>query len=444
MIGITLALIQFVVIAYICVIEAKRKASVVFMWATLMVMFGVMHAYSVITNSGSYSSVTMNEASLFVTIFCIIYLVTRNWLVKRVKDMPRAFSYDELAAEPIQETRYMFVLFILAIFWTVGNIAAFSGGILNATWGKGRDYTASLGYVNSNQLSNLIYFSMSGLSLYFLIKKQWSKVAVAIVLMLLITLVTTNRILVIPILVVVIAYCLFRIKKIKITHAILAGLAAVGVIYLVYGLRVYRHIGSMSDFIASFNIKEFIGRINHYIATDNGELGLRNDFYFFLENDNQFEGFGKGATYLRMLLVYIPTRFAFGLKPSDFAITMGAAVGMAAGGSTHPTLFGDCYANLGWFGILLGAFWAGYATLADHINLKFKGGAHRVLVYCLFATMYVIMGRGSVYNSFFYVAWGLPILVILIGIQKKLVPIIQKRWSQIRARLKNYFLRKRR
>jgi hypothetical protein len=89
---------------------------------------------------------------------------------------------------------------------------------------------------------------------------------------------------------------------------------------------------------------------------------------------------------------------------------MGQAYGMQAGGSTHPTLFGDCYANAGIFGVLLGVFWAGYVTIADRITIKRKTTEIRILAYVLNAVVYTIIGRGSVYNGFWYVAYGIPAL----------------------------------
>jgi hypothetical protein len=286
-----------------------------------------------------------------------------------------------------------------------------------------RDFTAALNYANSNQVYHIIYFSLSGMPLFLWIKKKYKQSIFCLVLVMIVTIITRNRILVLPILVFFLALYIMNIKKLQVKHIIFAGVAGILVIYIVYALRVFRHYGTIGVFLREFNFTEFFDKINLYIATDNGELGLRNDFYFFVENDNKFKGFGEWATYIRMLLVYIPTRFSFGLKPADFAQTMGAATGMVVGGSTHPTLFGDCYANAGVFGIFLGIFWAIYCSIGDKIVMKCKNQALKALIYCLLAVTYVIIGRGSVYNSFFFVAYGLPVLWLIISILKKLPKI---------------------
>lgn len=410
---IILAIIQFSLIGYICIDEVLRKSSVALMWATLMIMFGIMHVFSVFTGSSQYSMATLNKASLFVSGFCIIYIFTRKIFLSLSRGTRETFKIENIRDSELESTTFPFVVFCVSASLIAYLLVRFSGGLLGTSWSMGRDYSASLGYANSSQVLYILYFSLSGLSIYTFIKKERLRTIICLSIMAVAAVITRNRILIIPFLIVWIAYAIFSIKHIKIKHLALAIVAAVAVIYLVYGLRVFRHYGAISVFLNNFDWDDFIGRINLYIKTDNGELGLRNSFYHFIEHNNNFQGFGTGASYIRMLLVYIPSRYSFGLKPDDFAITMGSAMGMAAGGSEHPTLFGDCFANLGWAGMLLGVFWALYASLADKITLKFHSTIYRVMAYSLFASMYVIMGRGSVYNSFFYVAWGIPLLVLL-------------------------------
>ena len=74
--GLILAIAQFIIIAVICVQEVNRKSPAIFLWATLMVMFGVMHLFSVLTGNSEYTNKTLNEASLFVIGFCLLYF---NW-----------------------------------------------------------------------------------------------------------------------------------------------------------------------------------------------------------------------------------------------------------------------------------------------------------------------------------------------------------------------------
>lgn len=420
--GILLGVAQFILIAIICVQEVKRKSSAVFLWATLMIMFGVMHLLTIFTDNSQYADSVLNKASVFVILFCTLYMIVRNIIcLSQKQDYPMmsCFNNNKTVADDTYVS-YLVVLFAATAFMMCYKVISFSGGLLNTSWSSGRDYTASLSYANSNQIYNILYFSLGGLPLLLWFRKNYKASVFCVLIILTLTVVTRNRILILPLFIFILAFFVFKITSLKVKHFIFAVFAGVVVIYVVYGLRVFRHYGTIETFFNEFNFSDFLGRINEYIATDDGELGLRNNFYYFILQDNEFSGFGEMASYVRMLLVYLPTRFASGLKPDDFAITMGAAVGMSAGGSTHPTLFGDCYANAGFAGVFLGAFWAVYCSIADKIVAKSKNGILKILFYCLFAVTFVIMGRGSVYNPFFFVAWGIPMLWIIVGILKKL------------------------
>jgi hypothetical protein len=150
-----------------------------------------------------------------------------------------------------------------------------------------------------------------------------------------------------------------------------------------------------------------------YILDEKGELGLKNIFYYFIQKDNQFPNFGQGHTYIRMLLILIPSSFALGLKPPDFGLSMGYAVDPTVSGfSTHPTLFGDCFGNLGDFGVLLGIFWALFVFFCDAL-VKKATSAFQLCLFTLFSSTFIIMGRGSVYNAFVIMVWGTLIVMFM-------------------------------
>lgn len=417
---ILLALAQFILIAIICVQEVKIKSPAIFLWATLMVMFGVMHTLSILTGNSEYEIQTLNEVSLFVIGFCGLYLITRNLFFATQSSQYEVITYDSIKNDDNKRASLLLMVFVAVSFLMCYKLISFSGGFINTSWSTGRDFSASLNYANSNQIYNILYFSLGGLPLYFWINNNKKASILCMIVIAIITVVTRNRILVLPALVFLLALYVLKIKNLQLKHLFFAAVSGILVIYIVYGLRVFRHYGTIEVFLSDFNVDEFFGKINRFIATDNGELGLRKDFYFFVEQDNQFHGFGEWATYIRMLLVYIPTRFALGLKPDDFAQTMGAAIGMVVGGSTHPTLFGDCYANAGILGIFLGVFWAIYCSVTDKIIMSCKNQILKTMMYCLFAVTFVIIGRGSIYNSFFFVAWGGPALLIIVKFIEKL------------------------
>lgn len=412
-----LGIIQFLLIAFICLFEFKNKSASVFLWATLLLIFGIMHMLTSFSGDYLYNNSVLIEVSVFAIVFCLIYLLFRTIVGNKVILKNRQlFNYDSLKETIVEHSKLEKILLLMLVAVLLLKIIPYiryTGGFMNTSWSSGRDYTATLSYANSLQVYNIIFYSLSGLSILFYISGKKKYFSATIIILLLNVLLSRNRIEVLPLICSVIAIPLLKTKKIRFKTIIVGVLFAVLTLYVVYGIRVYRHYGTISNFINEFNIVEFTDKIYTHIRTGNGELGLIRDFYYFVNNNNEFEGFGSAATYLRMLLVYIPTRFSFGLKPPDFAITMGQAIGMLEGGSTHPTLLGDCYANFGIFGMFMGAFWAIYVTIIDKIIIKCKSNFSKILLFNLNSVVYCIMGRGSVYNGFWFVAYGMPLILIV-------------------------------
>ena len=406
-----LGIIQFIIIGYICVFEFEKRSASVFMWATLFIMFGVMHLLTSCIGDLEYSDGVLCEASIFVILFCSIYLLCRLSLSRttikakyffRTKIMKKSLNQEK------DRMKWFFYLYVCIFVLKIVPFVRYAGNIFSTSWSVGRDYSATLGYANSAQLINIAFYSFAGVAAVLWLREDKKKFMISILLILSDVIITRNEIL--PFFCCLIALYLWKTNTIKFRTIIAAVLGAILVIYIVYGLRVFRHYGTIADFLTNATSAEFFAKINLYIRTGNGELGLLRDMYYFIDHGNAFEGFGRLHTYIRMIFVYIPTSFSFGIKPDDFAIAMGQATGMAAGGSTHPTLFGDCYANAGLFGIILGAFWAVYVTVVDRIIINRKITEIRILAFVLNAVVYIIIARGSVYNGFWFVAYGIPAL----------------------------------
>ena len=371
-----------------------------------------MHFLTVIIGKSGYYSSTINRASIFVILFSILYLITRLFVSYR----HRNDYFENLKIINHKHDKLFSILFIiLVISFTIKtiNFINFTGGVLNSSWGEYRDYSMNLNYINGIKTVDVIFFSLSGLLLasYFYRKKV--KFIILFIVFSVNAIIFRHRIALLPILCSLIAIYLFKIENLNLSKIISVLLISIAVIYVVYGFRVLRYYGSIQNLLNTGNFKDFNTGIMNFIVNDDGELALRKIFYYFIENNNKFVGFGEGSTYKRMLLVFIPTQFSYGLKPDDFAITMGAAIGMRYGGSVHPTLFGDAFANFGYYGIFAGIFWALYVSFIDKIVGTRSSRIWVYLHYILNAMYFVLIGRGSVYNSFFTVSYGTLFLLIL-------------------------------
>lgn len=416
------AIIQFMLILLIFIKEVKWKSPGMFLWATLFLMFGIMHLLDIVLGISTYEESILVNASLFVSAFCILYLITRLFLRQKfpIKIKDTFFNISSTIWQNERNTIILFLLLMVATFMMTRYIIIQSGGILNTSWGSVHEMSGDRNYLAADQIWTIIYYSFGGLLCCSLIKKSITGIVISTSCIGFVELVTRSRVLVLPLLVSIISVFIFKIKNIKLSTIFIAAVGAIAVIYAVYAIRAFRWLGDLSSAFQNFDIHALNAQIKTFLVTSDGELGLRNWMYYFMEKNNQFENFGRGHTYIRMLLVYIPTKLSLGTKPPDFALSMGTAIGMAEGGSMHPTLFGDCFANLGYAGILLGILWAIIVHINDLIIDKMKCCQVKVLAFVVLATSFVIIGRGAVYNGFFNIAWGIPLLKLMSMLKLKI------------------------
>ena len=424
-----LSVIQFLCIVVIMVLEFNKKSPAVFLWATVFLMFGVMHMVSCIAGTNAYSGAVLNEASLFVIGFCTVYALTRILLLKGRITTPHPYLEDgyltQLSRQVSRaESTFFFVVLCMAVVADIADKVIAMGGLGNTSWGASREMQQS--YLNISQITSVIFLLLSGLLLYALMRRHYTYAGMVALVILIKVVISRNRVEVIPLFACLLGYYLIKRRRITIKMGIFCLICACLVIYVVYALRAYRWYGTIDNFLHTVTFQNFNEQILEFFREDNGELGLRKWFYYYIDGDNQFKDFGQGHSYLRVLMTFIPTRFSLGLKPADFAQAMGSAIGMIPGGSMHPTLFGDAYANFGIWGIFAGAFWAGYVTLADKIMEFLRNDICVFFAYTICAYAYVVEGRGAIYNGNVMMAYGLVVLMVLYVAKRRVGYYVRK------------------
>lgn len=428
---VVLGILQLVFVGYIAFCEFNRKSPSVFLWATLFVMFSITHTYSAIVGDKDYQPELISNVSAFVIIFCIAYLLIRTVLPFKIKKE----RLDSIMNKPRIEGKYSESMLMNACFWVIlmvialklGMIIIGAGFIPGLSWAKVREYRVSLDYVNVMQPLNLLFYLLSGVMLLFIFDKKWFRLIVCALAFLLSMLVTRSRIEALPLAIVFLSVFVMKTKKLTLLKVFSAVLISFVSVYCIYALRAFRHFGTIESFFKNYTFGGITKRVIDHLATGSGELGLRRYFYYFMQNNNEFENFGRGHTYIRMLMVFVPTQWSFGIKPPDFALSMGSAINMLPGGSMHPTLFGDAYANFGWLGIMVGGIFALYANVLDTIIIKQRHRFDSVIIYILAGVTYVIIGRGAVYNGFLFLAYGLLFMAMAYVVKKFI-----RRWLSAR------------
>jgi hypothetical protein len=202
--------------------------------------------------------------------------------------------------------------------------------------------------------------------------------------------------------------CLYSRKRMQVLKALVLGCA---ILFLVFFLQQMRYAGSLFNLVRHYSVADLVSRTSQFIRSGSGELGLSRVFYYFVEHDNKFTNFGEGRTYLRLALLPIPSSMLV-LKPRDFAMDMWEAWhGVATTtGTMHPTLYGDVFANFGFWGFLMGFPYPLLARVVDIVISRAKTESFKVFYIGIFSTMFVLLARGAVYNSIANAFWGFALL----------------------------------
>jgi len=388
----------------ILAIEYKLKSVSLLLWGGLSIFFLLPHAVDIFIGQGEYTIDTYNKASLFALLFNIFYLATRLFLTNSKKI--RVFKLNVANSNGLNNSfiRNLFILLLISFTFLIYFILTTFGGFFEFTWIDIFDLRGGFSYMVYTYL-----FSMS-IPLLFLshfFKKKFIFLSTLIIIISIVFLFRIRAYLIPITIPFIINYMLSEKFKINVFNFFKTLILSLLTIILIVGLGVFKAYGTLSNFYYSISFSEFANGLYSITFSKYGELGLRNAFYFYLENDNQFTNFGKGLGYIRLFMLPIPSSLSLGLKPQDFAMDMAMAydpINSTAGvNSMHPTLYGDCYANLGWFGVCLGIFWACFAFAGDQLTKSTSNNILHISLFVAYSYAYTFIARGAIYNGVYNV-----------------------------------------
>lgn len=404
-------------------IEYKLKSVSLVLWGGLLVFFLLPHAVDIFIGPPEYTLNTYNKASLFAFLFNIIYLTTRLLLANSKKIRLLDFKSSKLKNFDDSYLKTLFIFLLVSFVFLVYFVITTFGGFFNFSWIDIFDERGGFSYTMFTYLFTMC-LPLPFLSHFY--KKKYIFFC-TLVIMLIIIFLFRIRTYLIPITIpFIISYLRSDKFKINIGNVFKTLIISVSTIILIVGIGVLKAFASLSDFYNSFTFSNFMDDLYSIAFSKYGELGLRNAFYFYLENDNHFANFGIGLGYLRLILLPIPTFMSLGIKPQDFAMDMAMAydpINSTVGvNSMHPTLYGDCYANLGWYGILLGVFWAFFTFIGDQLTITTSKNIIFISLIAAYSYTYTLIARGAVYNAVynvFFILLSHSVLFLIIKLCKK-------------------------
>jgi len=413
--------IQLVMGLVVLLQEFKRGSLSVFLWAGLLVMFHIPHFVTSCGINIEYPIWSYIMASMFASAFVFFYLATMKILIGTGGNICTIVSIvqseKELSIIDRRYEKYYYSVIIVSTIITVLYIRSIAGSLLQSSW-------SNILLDKPPNTILLILFTLipffidvaGGIFIYYFPerKRRWNTVFLGVLVLFSIFIRREKqRFLVLAVPIILILY--MKNRKIKLS-TIFKYLVIFIAGYFIVLVLAYMRDGTLGDFISSFSFSNIWNYSIISLSTSSGELGLRNAFYKFIANRNNFAGFNTGAEYLRMLLFWVPTRFSFGIKPSDFACTMGSAwldLGPQDIYSMHPTLYGSCFANFNYFGIFLAIFWAVLLYFFERIVYTKKKFLMRCGLSVLLGINYIMIARGSAYNAIFTIIVGYIFLEVV-------------------------------
>ncbi len=420
--------LNFLFVTYVAIIyiEYKYKSTFIFFWLFLAIVFFIPHFIETTTYYKSdFSIEVLNKTTIFALLFNLLYFFMRSLLFLNFNKplVNINFHAAESTAYNTMDKIFYFgllSLFIMSCFLII-YIFIRGGSVLESTWAYKREISDIKMIIGISVLN-----SCGAFILMSYVKKKKMILISSLVLFLVILLLLRSRSLLLPVVMPFAYYYLFS-KKINyrsLSVFLLSGLLAFSSAYLFQSIR---WLGALSN-ILSINIVDSVQLLSLTLENilTRGELFLRRGFYEFVANDNAYTNFEQGKTYIRLILLPFPTGLMEGLKPQDFAYDMWNALFFEKGGTFHPTIYGDCFANFGMVGTFLGLFYAGVAYIVDSIQRKARLWT-QVAILAPYLFFVVLLARGAVYNSFAQLFRGIIILFVLYGLCTIFKKIVNKR-----------------
>jgi len=405
-------------------VEMRNRSLSIFLWAGIIVFFGFSHSLQM--GSSVISNAVLNEASQFVCLFCVTYIMIRIVLKLLIKDNLAIKRDEDLTDVKIQRfTDFMYYSFLFSTLIYVVWVVLYAGSIGGISKQLIYSFRTSSFWV---LLLNYLWQATVPVSLFYLIINNKKRFSICVFCIVAKSLISFTRTYLIELFVAITLYKLFQNKKINFNKILGGGIIAFSAIYGMYILRAFRYYYSFSDLgIVSWG--ELNQKAINFIETQSGDIFLSKFFYGLLQYENWVDGIVPGASYIRLLMLPIPSSVSFGLKPTDICITLGSFFGTnfnlnsVVSYTVTPTLFGDLYANFLWYGCIIGGLiWAFIVSLLDHIALKMNY-TKRIFVIMLISSAYINIARGSVYNPFCNILYGIAIQFLLYEISIRCLKI---------------------
>ena len=251
------------------------------------------------------------------------------------------------------------------------------------------------------------------------VQKRPGWFSLSMLMVLLATLLEGARFLLVPAFAPIVYYTAisgrFRVRSIA--QAAIAGLLMLFVVYHVQTLRYEdnRQLSKFADIDAIITTVRRMKEVGLPNQEASGELRLRGYYYHVLDRMPGQMDISWGRTYRRLLLFPFPTSLMGGIKPTEYTREIANLIypeRKGYGGTVHPLLYGESYANFGDLGIIVGALWGCVFALLGRWFRK-QATWQQIVLLAPIAAFGVFLARGAVYSSVVFLVYGVVFVLIL-------------------------------
>ncbi len=417
---INLLLIVFVNITFLFIfyVELKQRSIFILFWLTLIGLFALPHTIEIFIDS-NYLPITLLKTSIFVFLFNFLYLFCRLYFIKVFKLKKTNWIPNFEFPNNIINRRALIIqlfFFLGVAFWIYGLIRV-NPNLLELKWNDKAEVKTIISIIGN-------YLIIFGSPIFFIcyITKRYKLLIINLILGVGLVFLLRSRVLLIPLMFPFIIFFLYKKNMINLNLRFI--IIMFFIILSIFTVQQVRYLGQLSK-VKDSTTKDLVSKSIDKMFSERSEFQVKNGLYFFIENNNNFEGFNKGLTYKRLCLFFIPSPILEfiglkDLKPKDFAINMYSAYKenpQNIRGTFHPTIYGDAFANFHFFGVLISIFWALFFSLIDFkfnlLNFRF------ILFFVPINSFLILIARGAIYNGFLRFILAL-LLVIILGNKLKI------------------------
>ena len=413
MLNLLLAILNFLVLLLGVYWSFRKKSFSFLFYLALTVIYGIPGLVDAIAYN-SYRDYT--QAFLFSIGFtlCVViaHILSGRLLHNKMKFLNKFNNPDKPFLGTREATQISFALLLAGTFFLFLDVYVGTGllpyEVFAADWHV-------VGFSNRTFLHSIgvILFTVgSSAFIMAIIFKRWVIVLLSFLICVYVTMGLGIRFFTAPMFAPVLLYylALGNVKPKKMLAGLLIGVLFTFGVFMVQTMRWEkdRTINALLDPLM------YIKTYNRIVAMDSGEFSLRYVYYYLVNEIPETHEPGDGSTYLRLFLMPIPSSVIPDIKPTDFTQTMYDYFydwDRGRGGTAHPLLFGDAWANFMWLGVFVGLFWGMLFGLLDRI-LNGIQASIRYMFMAPITTFMFFLARGAVYSSVTFIYYGFILITM--------------------------------